>query len=173
MHGYSPGSLPADLTVGIGLEGMLRLQRYAEGGGRIIAFDGATQLLIDQLGLPLRNTVDGLPSEDFFIPGTLLRIAVDTTHALARGMPAEAAAFFSRSAAFDVRGGNAEVVARYAGDGMLLSGWALGEERYLSGRAAVVRLPVGAGDVVLFGFRPQYRGQSLATFPLLFNAINQ
>ena len=27
-------------------------------------------------------------------------------------------------------------------------------------------------QIFLFGFRPQYRGQSLATFPLLFNAIS-
>jgi hypothetical protein len=30
---------------------------------------------------------------------------------------------------------------------------------------------MGKGKIILFGFRPQYRGQSLATFPLFFNAI--
>jgi hypothetical protein len=29
----------------------------------------------------------------------------------------------------------------------------------------------GKGRVVMFAFRPQYRGQSVATFPFLFNAI--
>jgi len=29
----------------------------------------------------------------------------------------------------------------------------------------------GRGRIVMFGFRPQYRGQSLATLPFLFNAI--
>ncbi|MBW3554946.1 MAG: peptidase M14, partial [Gemmatimonadetes bacterium] len=171
LHGYAPGSRPPEMTGGIGLEGMLRLKRYVETGGRLIAFDGATQLLIDQLALPLRNTVDGVPSERFFIPGSLLRIDVDTGHSLARGMPAEAAASFVRSAAFDVRGNGPEVVARYGREGIVLSGWALGEER-LAGRAAVVRVPVGAGDVVLFGFRPQFRAQPRGTFKLIFNAIH-
>lgn len=172
LHGHAPGTRPEELTGGIGLEGMVRLQRYLEGGGRIVAFDGATELLIDQLGLPLRNVVEGLPSDRYFIPGTLLRIDVDTTHPLARGMPEQAAAFFSRSAAFDVRGGGAEVVARYGDDDdLVLSGWALGADRYVAGRAAAVRVPVGKGDVVLFGFRPQFRAQPRGTFKLLFNAL--
>lgn len=173
LHGYRPGSRPAEITGGIGLQGAVRLQEYVRGGGRIIAFDAATELLIDQFGLPLRNAVEGIPAERFFIPGTLIRTAVDTTHVLARGMPEEAAAFFVRSSAFNVSGDDAEVVARYAEEDLVLSGWALGEDRYLAGRAAVVRVPVGRGDVVLFGFRPQFRAQPRGTFKLLFNALHE
>ena len=71
-------------------------------------------------------------------------------------------------AATDVR-----IIARYPSDPkqILLSGWALGAEK-IAGKAALVEVRMGKGKIILFGFRPQYRGQSLATFPLLFNAIS-
>jgi hypothetical protein len=66
------------------------------------------------------------------------------------------------------------VIARYPSDPkqILLSGWALGAEK-IAGKAALVEVTMGKGKIILFGFRPQYRGQSLATFPLFFNAIAQ
>ncbi len=66
------------------------------------------------------------------------------------------------------------IIARYPTDPkqVLLSGWALGADK-IAGKAALVEVKMGKGRIILFGFRPQYRGQSLATFPLLFNAIAQ
>ncbi|MCU1288103.1 MAG: peptidase carboxypeptidase, partial [Acidobacteria bacterium] len=89
------------------------------------------------------------------------------------GMPAESIAWFEDSPAFEITDStNIKVIARYPSktENILLSGWALGAEK-LAGKAALVEVKMGKGKIVLFGFRPQYRGQSLATFPLLFNAI--
>jgi glutamine amidotransferase-like uncharacterized protein len=90
-------------------------------------------------------------------------------------MPKESIAWFENSPVFEITMSddtNVEIIARYPNDAnkILLSGWALGAEK-IAGKAALVSINIGKGKIVLFGFRPQYRGQSLATFPLLFNAI--
>lgn len=189
LNGHEPGTMPAEFTGGLGLEGTLALKRYAEQGGLLVALDSASDFLIEQFGLPVRNAVENVPSSRFFIPGSLIRLEVETGHPLAYGMPQEAAANFVRSRAFSIvrmdamgEGGKeklpelpappVEVVARYAKKDILMSGWALGEKRNLAGRAAMVRVPVGKGSAVLIGFRPQFRGQPRGTYKLLFNALH-
>ncbi len=83
-------------------------------------------------------------------------------------------AWFEDSPAFEITDAtNVKVIAKYPTDAksILLSGYILGAEK-IAGKAALVGIKMGAGKIILFGFRPQYRGQSLATFPLLFNAIS-
>jgi hypothetical protein len=41
----------------------------------------------------------------------------------------------------------------------------------MAGKGAIVEVKRGKGRVIMFAFRPQYRGQSIATLPFLFNAI--
>ena len=65
-----------------------------------------------------------------------------------------------------------EVVARYAEKDLLMSGWALGEKEHIGGTPAMVNVRHGDGTVVLFGFRPQFRGQPRGTYKLLFNALH-
>ncbi len=189
LNGHPPGSMPEEYTGGIGLRGTLALARFVEDGGTLIALDHASDFVISQFGLPLRNATANLPPDRFFIPGSLIRAEVDTSHPLAFGMREEAATQFVRSRAFELvtlprtrEGGaettveqpppNVEVVARYAEDDLLMSGWALGEESAIGGKIAIARVPRGTGEVILFGFRPQFRGQPRGTYKLFLNALN-
>lgn len=190
LQGNAPGTMPDSYVGGMGAEGVAQLKRYVEGGGTLIAFDESTSLPMDHFGIPVRNAVADLPPEEFFIPGSLIRTDVDTGHPFAAGMQDEVAAAFSQSRAFEIvrlprlaEGGRettpeapepaVEVVARYAREDLLMSGWAMGEERYLAGAPAMVNVALGRGNVVLFGFRPQFRGQPRGTYKLLFNAIQR
>jgi hypothetical protein len=87
-------------------------------------------------------------------------------------LPPSLPAYFINSSAFAATGdANVRVIARYAKENVLLSGWLLGEDK-LRGQIALAEVSVGKGRVVLFGFRPQHRGQAWATLPFIWNALS-
>jgi hypothetical protein len=87
-------------------------------------------------------------------------------------MAKETDAYFINSSAFDVTdGGKVQVVARYAKQDILRSGWLRGEDK-IKDKVALAEMAMGKGRIVLFGFRPQHRGQTWGTFPFIWNAIN-
>jgi len=63
-----------------------------------------------------------------------------------------------------------EAVVRYPERDILRSGRLIGEEK-IAGKMAMLSVRCGGGRVVLFGFRPQHRGQTHGTFKLLFNTL--
>ena len=122
--------------------------------------------------MPLRNVLEGLRSSEFYCPGSILRLEVDTFHPVARAIPKDVDAYFINSSAFEATDREqVRVIARYAREQVLRSGWLLGEDR-LKDRIALAEVGLGKGRVILFGFRPQHRGQTWGTFPFIWNAIN-
>jgi hypothetical protein len=175
LEGYKRGTMPPELTGGLGAEGVKALREFVTDGGTLICLNRASGFAIEQLGLPVRDVVAGLPRTEYYAPGSILRVELDKTHPLTGPMPAESIAWAENSPVFELsdarQAANVKVIARYPSKGkVLLSGWLLGEEK-LRGRAALVEVTLGKGRVYLFGFRPQYRGQSMATYPLFLGAI--
>lgn len=176
-NGRREGTVPDRYAGGIGPDGAAAIEDFVRGGGSVIAIDRAASWIIELLELPLTNALGGA---DFSCPGSVLR-AIPEQAALTAGLPTSMSVFFSRGQGWSVpttpakdRGGNElplpEVLLRYAPTQLLQSGWIEGEEA-LAGSAAWVRARHGEGAVHLFGFRPQYRGWTQASFPLLFRAL--
>ncbi|HXM48781.1 MAG TPA: M14 family metallopeptidase [Pyrinomonadaceae bacterium] len=192
FNGHKPGAMPAEYTGGLGAEGVKALREFVEQGGTLVCLNRASDFAIEQFKLPVRDVVDGLPRTDFYVPGSILRIELDTSDPVAKGMPKESIAWAENSPVFEIIAGArassptvregldagrmpalpVKIIAWYPKDkDALLSGWLLGGDR-IKGKAALVEVGLGKGRIILFGFRPQYRGQSLATYPLFFNAIS-
>ena len=134
--------------------------------------NASTEYAVQQLGIAAKNAVPrggrrSSASSEYYSPGSLLNVKLETGHPLTLGMPAEIAIWSEHSPAWDTE---LPVVARYPESGMLASGWLLGE-KLLANRAALVDAPLGKGHVVLFGMRPQYRAQSYLTLKMFFNAL--
>ena len=202
LNGHRTGTMPPEYTGGLGADGVKGLREFVEQGGTLVCLNRASDFAIEQFKLPVRDVVDGLPRTDFYVPGSILRIELDSSNPITAGMPKESIAWAENSPVFEVLNtGSAgvlpamsaqreeqrtadgtsalpvnavsvKVIAWYPKDeDPLLSGWLLGGDR-IKGKAALVEVGMGKGRIILFGFRPQYRGQSLATYPLFFNAVS-
>jgi len=202
LNGHRKGTMPEEYTGGLGEKGVKALREFVEQGGTLVCLNRASDFAIEQFKLPVRDVVDGLPRTDFYVPGSILRIELDSSNPITAGMAKESIAWAENSPVFEVlntgsagvppamsaqrekqrtadgtsalpvNAASVKVIAWYPNDkDPLLSGWLLGGDR-IKGKAALVVVGIGKGRIILFGFRPQYRGQSLATYPLFFNAIS-
>ena len=175
--GRSPGSVADEYTLGLDPEGAVAIEEFVRGGGNLIAMQSSASWAIDLFGLPLVDVTRGPDSGEFSCPGSVLR-SVPTSEeggALAAGLPASIPLFFSQAAAWMIdeeaeSSDEIDVLLRYAPTRVLMSGW-IQEPDVIANKAAWVRASHGDGQVHIFGFRPQYRSWSMATFPLLFRAI--
>lgn len=169
--GYRGGSMPEEFTGGLGDKGAEALKGFAEAGGTLVFLNRSCDYATPGLGISLKNAVRDISNREFYAPGALLNVRIDAASTLAYGLPGTFAIWNESSPAWDVPANSgARALVRYPDSGLLASGWLLGE-KYLAGKAAVVDYRMGAGRAVLFGMRPQYRGQSWQTFKLLFNAL--
>ena len=176
VEGRPEGTVPAEYTAGLGAAGVDALRKFVESGGTLICLGDASNLAIEDFGLPITNVepsdAEQMAGTAFYAPGSILRVELDSTHPLAYGMPTETAVYYTNGPIFDVApdARDVTVIGQYPNMGQLLSGYALHSDS-IAGKAALVEARLGAGRVVMFGFRPQHRGQSHETFKILFNAV--
>ncbi len=171
ITGHRPGTMPARYVGGIGDPGVRAIAEFVRQGGTLVCLNGSAAFAIEQLGLDVENVVGELGREEFFAGISILDVET-SAHPIMAGMPEHAAITSSRSPAWRIPADSeATVLMRYPDSGVpLLSGYLLGEE-HLHGNAAALSVPHGDGRVVMFGFRPQWRGQPFGTFRVLFNAL--
>jgi hypothetical protein len=159
-----------------------QLKQFVEAGGAIVAFGGSA-VLGHHLGLPVSDhlvesqangTERRLPNDKFYIPGSLLRVAVDNTNPVAFGMPKQVDVMFDSSPVLhlapDASLRGVRPVAWFDSKEPLRSGWAWGQH-YLEDGVAGVEATLGKGKVFLFGPEITFRSQPHGTFKFLFNGI--
>ena len=166
--------VPPSYRSGIGKEGVKAIKQFVEEGGTLLALNEACEFAIEKLDLQVSNTLKGKSSKSFFCPGSTLKAVVDTNHPLGYGMPDETLILFWDSPAFKIQHSRFseryELIVQYPERAILQSGWLIGEE-HLAEQAAMVSAQYGAGRVILYGFRPQFRAQTRGTFKLFFNTL--
>jgi hypothetical protein len=157
------------------------LKKFVEAGGTLLTI-GSSTAMAHHLGLPLRNAlterVGGgeapLPSEKFYVPGSILQARVDNSHPLAYGLDQTVDVFFDHSEAFrllpEAASRGIRAIAWFDSPTPLRSGWAWGQH-YLDQAVQIIDAPVGKGRLILFGPEIVWRGQPHGTFKFLFNGI--
>jgi hypothetical protein len=171
--GVKPSAIRPEYDGGIGSDGAMALRDFVAQGGTLLAFNNAAPAVIDVLGLPVTNILEGVKSDQFFCSGALLQVELsDSSQPAVLGMPAAPIVMFEKGPAFEPKPGfEGTILARYPKNANpLKSGVLLYPER-IQGKAAAVEVGYGRGRVFLYGFRPQWRGQSHGTYKLVLNAL--
>lgn len=160
-----------------------QLKAFMEAGGQVVTIGSSTNLAY-HLGLPVRNALvemgptgqeRPLNNEKYFIPGSILRVSLDSTQQATWGMPTQADVYFDSSPVFKlapeaIAKGTVKPLMWFPTDKPLRSGWAWGQA-YLRDGVTAFMAPVGAGKLYAFGPEITFRAQAQGTFKLLFNQL--
>jgi hypothetical protein len=171
LEGYAKGSVPPRYAGGIGNEGVRALDSFVGNGGTLVTWNAGSLFAIEHFHLPVKNVVEDVARNEFFMAGSIVAMQVDPSHPVMSGMPQRSRVFVSRSPVFTTKKGfEGSVLAKYQEAGSpLLSGYLLGEE-HLHGYASALEVRHGNGRIILLGMRPQWRGQPFGNFRIVFNA---
>ena len=174
IAGLTGETTPPEYRGGIEKSGVEALRTFITGGGTVITIGRSATLLMDEFAAPFRDSLQGVSREEFFCPGSIVRVLVDNTHPIAYGMQNQANAAFSNSLVLEPVPSfstmQSSIVVRYPTGDILQSGWLHGES-YLHNKVGVAEVKLGKGRMVLIPIKVQHRAQPYGTFKLLFNAI--
>jgi len=159
-----------------------QLKRFMEEGGEVITIGSSTDLAY-MLDLPLKNalverTASGQErqrsADSYYVPGSVLRVAVDSTLSVAAGSPGHVDVMFDNSPVFrlmpDAMAKGVRPIAWFDTDSPLRSGWAWGQH-YLEGGVTMAEANLGRGKLYLFGPEILFRAQPHGTFRFFFNSL--
>ena len=118
------------------------LGAFVREGGTLVAIGAGAEAAVRGLGLDVAVRAGPMPA----------RAEVVTSHPIAFGMPASADIFAAAPVVFQARAPSRSIVT-------------------VGSAAALLQVPLGRGNVLLFGFEPQFHGEAYNTFRLLLNAL--
>jgi hypothetical protein len=183
--GQAPSDIPAeyqDQLGSISARTLAQLRAFLDDGGTIVAVGRSSQLG-EALGLPIGNhlverspdgTVKPLPREKYYVPGSILSMAVDNRAPIAQGFADHVDVFFDNNPVFSLAPDAAlhgvRPIGWFDSATPLRSGWAWGQG-YLDDGVVGIDATVGKGHLYLFGPEVTFRGQPHGTFKFLFNGI--
>jgi hypothetical protein len=158
------------------------LNKFLQNGGKIVTI-GSSANLAYHVNAPVRNALvemvagkeKALPGEKFYIPGSVLQVALDHNNESNWGMNATADVYFNASPVFKllpdaIAQKQITPLAWYASANTLRSGWAFGQA-YLQDGVAAFETNVGKGKLTVFGPEITFRAQTHGNFKLLFNQL--
>jgi hypothetical protein len=187
-RGGGGGSIPAEFEPMVGsytaAQTGPQLKKFVEDGGTILGVGRSAMNLAQLFELPVGNHLtekspDGsdrqLPSEKFYVPGSVLSVAVDNTAPIAHGITNPVDVFYDNSPVFKLSPAAASkgvrAIAWFDSAAPLRSGWAYGQG-YLEDGIQVLDASVGKGKLFLFAPEITFRAQPHGTFKFLFNGIH-
>jgi hypothetical protein len=173
MSGFGPGIVPGQYVGGVGEDGIDHLREFVREGGTLIAFNRTSSNLIPLMSLPVENVILGAKSDKFFCSGALLRVEMEHPEQPVNfGISESPVVMFQSGPAFQTLPGfKGAVLARYPKQTNPLESGLLLHPEAIEGKIAAMELAYGRGRIVLYGFRPQFRGESHATYKYLFNEL--